>query len=892
MANQRIHVNTLTDGAASLPTIILLNATSLAKNCAIQQYHSDLLSFSADIGLVTETWLTNNHSSAQFSIENFTTFRRDRVGRRGGGVAAFVNGKLPSYIVSTPSSSSVCEVLWINVIHNLTSLFIGCVYHPPRPKYIASTLMSVLAEDIDHICSLSDNAIVILAGDFNTLDTSFITTDLGLIYLSTNPTHGPNTLDKVFISQPDLFVANIANAILKTKHKLVYLKDASATSTCDDLELINGNNRIIKKSVNYNLSVDNVNKLRFNLSALDSVCLSSSPVCYFNACFEFVKSAINCCIPCKQTTIRAKDPAFLTPMLKSLLRQRYKLRKKSKTDQADIINKRINAIISFNNSRALSGLANASSKELWKAMRKNSNNNTSNICRFSSVTLNTYFTSVSTDKDSPYDFLLPVDVISSTLSGVGFDDNVFIQDLEFMLQPYKIEKMLAKVKSKSNSVDGIPPWLWKTCSYETALAISNIFMHSLISGYIPDSWKKAVVTPIPKVTTPRLISDFRPISVTSVLSRILEKLVVRSYLHPILNAGNFSDQFAYRPMGSTTSALTFLTHNICHMLETCKYVRCLTIDFSKAFDTVDRSILLAKLLKTELNPNIIRWISAFLSNRQQAVYSSGVLSSYMEFNLGIIQGSSLGPSLFAIMLSDLKPLSPQNGLVKFADDSTLMAPESSDIDLQEEFLNVISWSKTNKLSINFGKTKELVFRRASISPPILPPPLDNIERVLCSKLLGVKLQDNLRFSMHVDCILSTVAQRMFLLKSLKFKGMDPVSMNRVFNAIILGSINYALPVWGGFVSQTEEARINSILKKCFKFGYCILKHDFNSLLRKADYTLFRSMQISSHPLHCLLPPTISTFGTNRPKGHNFLLPQIRYENFKKSFLVRALFAYV
>jgi len=103
-----------------------------------------------------------------------------------------------------------------------------------------------------------------------------------------------------------------------------------------------------------------------------------------------------------------------------------------------------------------------------------------------------------------------------------------------------------------------------------------------------------VVTPVPKLTRPTSVSDFKPISVTPILSWIAKKLVVRRWLFPALNFTTVSDQFVFKPTGSTTCALTFFMHHVTRLLEENSYVRCLIIDFSKAFDVVRHDVLGSK----------------------------------------------------------------------------------------------------------------------------------------------------------------------------------------------------------------------------------------------------------------------------------------------------------
>ena len=143
---------------------------------------------------------------------------------------------------------------------------------------------------------------------------------------------------------------------------------------------------------------------------------------------------------------------------------------------------------------------------------------------------------------------------------------------------------------------------------------------------MPTQWQIAVITPIPKIPRATDITNYRPISVTPILSRAVEKIVVNKFIRPALPKDLFDDQFAFRPTGSTTSALVYLMHHVTRMLESNSYVRCLLIDFSKAFDVISHSILLTKLTNFNLPCNVFNWIVSFLCNRCQKAKVNGQLS--------------------------------------------------------------------------------------------------------------------------------------------------------------------------------------------------------------------------------------------------------------------------
>jgi len=167
------------------------------------------------------------------------------------------------------------------------------------------------------------------------------------------------------------------------------------------------------------------------------------------------------------------------------------------------------------------------------------------------------------------------------------------------LTNFEAEQLLSKIKLTAAGCDGIPAWLLRSCSYELADIVAHILNCSFSTGRVPSYWLNALVTPVPKVSASIVFSDFRPISVTPHLNRIAEKVIVRRWLQPAIPADKILDQFALKPSGSTTTALVYFTHQLTKMLEQNAYVRCLIIDFAKAFDTVDHVILLHKLKSSE-----------------------------------------------------------------------------------------------------------------------------------------------------------------------------------------------------------------------------------------------------------------------------------------------------
>jgi len=260
------------------------------------------------------------------------------------------------------------------------------------------------------------------------------------------------------------------------------------------------------------------------------------------------------------------------------------------------------------------------------------------------------------------------------------------------LDEFQVYKMLSFIAKTAPGPDGIPSWVYKKCAAQLSSVVCHLFNLSLKSGIVPREWKHAIVAPVPKVTLPQEPGDFRPISVTSILSRLVERHVVRHHLLPAVPTELLQDQFAFRNTGSTTAAIAYLTHHATRLLEEHHFVRCIMVDFKKAFDSVLHAVLIRALATLHLPPNIHNWIVNFLLDRTQAVWDGADMSHTLAITRSIIQGSGLGPFLWLVYFAGFKLLSIYNILVKFADDTSILSTDQYDYTIVEEFNHLIRWA--------------------------------------------------------------------------------------------------------------------------------------------------------------------------------------------------------
>jgi len=158
-------------------------------------------------------------------------------------------------------------------------------------------------------------------------------------------------------------------------------------------------------------------------------------------------------------------------------------------------------------------------------------------------------------------------------------------------------------------LDHLPAWFIRLGAPVFSKPLAHLFNKSLFTSTVPLQWKYAFIQPVPKIASPLVHSDFRPISITSVLCRTLERIIVRQFLYPaILASLSFTDQFAFRPTGSTTAALIAILQSITAQLSTNPFVIVIGLDLSKAFDILRHDTLLNRMAQLDIADPIYNWL--------------------------------------------------------------------------------------------------------------------------------------------------------------------------------------------------------------------------------------------------------------------------------------------
>ena len=253
--------------------------------------------------------------------------------------------------------------------------------------------------------------------------------------------------------------------------------------------------------------------------------------------------------------------------------------------------------------------------------------------------------------------------------------------------------LLNRLKPTATGPDGLPAWYIRMGAPFFLRPLSILFTRTLVESTAPNQWRSATIMPLNKVPAPESPKDFRPISITSILSRIFEPILISRLIYPAITGYQgkeltFSDQFAFRPTGSTNAAIITLIHKITSMLVTEPYVRLICLDFSKAFDSVKHITIFDKL---ECLP-VRNWIVNFFDHRTHKTRYNDKLSAAVSINASVIQGSALGPALFSVFASDLQPITKGNEMLKYADDTYLLIPYSNRDTCTNEIANMYTYT--------------------------------------------------------------------------------------------------------------------------------------------------------------------------------------------------------
>ena len=730
------------------------------------------------IGL-QEIW--NVSHPEYFTIPDYNLYINQRVKHKGGGVGFYVHTSLDCTVIPhlTVMEEFVFESIAVEIkIENESYNFVN--YYKSNNAHHSlsiSDFTEYLAQYLDHVVSLvPENTFILSDSNINLLckNSRGIEDYLNTLYsfgyfpifrkatrIQSNNIF--SLIDHVFVSNPNIITCALQNIQNFSDHNMLYFNIENRTKNEEKSKIkyqrqINCSN--IEKFKNLLVDVD------WNfLYSCDDINIAAET---FNRMF---KANFEKCFPLKKfRLLKNKCPIqeFMNKKLLKLRKQKRKLMAIAKLtkDTSDLEN--FKKVRNDYNRKVKQAKAeyfhqkiktNRNPKELWKNLKnftnlgKGKDNEMSNEIENEEGILIRDPTEIANSFNK---FFMSVgNMKRKNLVSTDSDFRQFLgerpkQSCKFFLcEPDEVLLEIEKLKNKtSQDIAGVSSKFLKQIAVEISAPLCYIYNLSLSTGTFPNVWKTSHTVPIFKDSGDRTnMSNYRPVGIISAFSKILEKIVYsRVYTYLERNNFFFKCQFGFRENKNVPQALVKVLNYIAQGLNTNKHVILLLLDVSKAYDCVDYQILFEKMENAGIRGICLDWFRSYLTDRKQTVKINNKFADlFLEITIGVIQGSSLSSLLFLIYINDLFRCTKLFSVL-FADDSSFgYSHKNLEIlisDFNKEIKKVLDWFRANKLTLNFEKTKAILFSNSSQSQNQCPPIFIDTNSVGCTdpkKVYKIKL---------------------------------------------------------------------------------------------------------------------------------------------------------
>ena len=759
-----------------------------------------------DIIALTETLLRPYHQQELAIKEFHPVIRLDRHDRGGGGCAVYIRNTL-HYTKLDFLETPEIEALWLK-IRSQNNLFILCVcYRPPGTPNI---FWETFQEQIDAAKQIGVNYILI-TGDLNA---------------DPNSENGPYLQQladqnhfRIHVNEPtritlntatilDQFVSNLQDML----YDVTVLPPVSHNDHCTisaQLKFKTYKPSAYKRHVWLYDKAD-FDAFRRALQVFNwDICFETNDV--DQVCNNWTQHFLSIAkqfIPNRYVTIRPSDSPWYTKSLRKIKRKLDRIHGRAKRsndpeiwglyrEKRNEYNREIKKAEHEYNLKLASELQNksVSTKQWWKLAKSflGYNYNTSfppikdgdNIHfdnKGKAQAFNDFFISHSTINTDGATLPNTLNVAQSELS------DVYIQESEILDILKSIDT------SKSTGPDGISPRMLKEAAAVIYPSLCRLINLSLSSCKVPSEWKKAHVLPLHKKKEKDILDNYRPVSLLSCVSKILERALFKHVFN------YFRDNFlislyqsGFTPGDSTVNQLVQIYHLLCDALDKKKEVRIVFCDISKAFDRVWHEGLIYKLRNMGIQGALLLWFKDYLSNRYQRVVLEGEKSSWSLIKAGVPQGSVLGPLLFLVYINDISN-NVNSNIRLFADDTTIFVevdnPETAAETLNNDLRNMSDWANQWLVTFSPPKTKSMI---VSFKHDVYHPPLffndTQIDVVSSHKHLGITLSDNLKWNDHVHSSVTKAGQKVDILSRLMYK-VDRYTLNVLYKTFVRPTLEY------------------------------------------------------------------------------------------------------
>ena len=802
-----------------------------------------------DIVGISETFIKNDTPLNRCTIENYNLFTENRSHTTQGGVAFYVKNNIKVKKIPVPKNINHPELICLELEIKSIKIAVICVYKSPRLSY---TSFGNIIEFLADINSKYDNTITM--GDFNVnqLDKSSsqynylfanLIQPLSLKQIIEKPTRidgcRKSLIDLILLNNPDCMkqwgVADIPGI---SDHHMVYMTYAIRRPKFKP--------KIITKRDFSQFSSDNFLEDVRNVQWGDIFSRRDGDIDTKVTIFEekFL-SIINSHAPFK--TFRVTKPAtlWLTSEIKSLMDYRDKLKaicnatnmdediskfKETRNQVSHIIKKAQKAHLTKTIDNNLSN-----SKKFFDQVKKNNivdnKNKNSDECKHTATYLNQIFLENNNAKEN-------VDLVNSEIQNILNGNNNLDQTFKFEdVSVNKVLKIIKSVKSKSAGVDDIGSFFVKLAAQYISKPLTNIINSSFSHRIFPENWKHAIIRPIPKTSNPILPTDYRPISLLTVFSKITEKAAAFQMIE-YLNRQSLQDpkQSAYKLNHSTNTALLKITDDLYNALDDGELTLLVLLDYSKAFDTINHRILFAKLKALGFTFDAVSWIVGYLTGRKQKVKTQTDESGWESIQYGVPQGSVLGPLLFSLVVNDISTCIKYGNYHMYADDTQIYYHfklhqfHDTIFKTNQDLNNIANYSERNCLNINAGKSKYIIIgsqnnlkETKKVKTEDVKIGGKNIDRETEAKNLGIIFDEKLTWEQHIGKLIQKAYYKLRQFYHLK-KSLSVKTKSKLVETYVLSQLNYC-----DMVTQATtialKTRIQRVQNSCIRYIFGLRKYE-------------------------------------------------------------------
>ena len=463
-------------------------------------------------------------------------------------------------------------------------------------------------------------------------------------------------------------------------------------------------------------------------------------------------------------------------------------------------------------------------------------------------------------------------------------ENQGLNDIE--INPTIVQRVMSKAKNKfSAGPDNLPPIFLRNTSSTLSFPLAILFRSFFDLKNLPSEWKHSIITPKFKKGDPSAVSNYRPIALTCVCSKIFESILSNELLSYLTKNDLITKhQHAFLKKHSTITNSLESLYDWTISFSNKKSVNVAYIDFCRAFDTISHPKLIQKLSAYGVRGTLLSWINDFLSHRTQTVKIGSQSSHSVFVTSGVPQGSVLGPILFLLFINDIADFtSPVVVVSLFADDLkiyTEISHPDAEANLQSHLNHIQQWATTWQMKISHEKSNIFKLNCSSNTQYFFEnQPINQIDSV---KDLGILFEPNLKFHSHIHNIVSKAKQRASLIHR-SFLSRDVVTLKRAFVVYVRPLLEYSAQVWSPslitLINEIEKVQkiFTERLPGLQNLNYCerlqILKlkslehrrliidlvtcyniiHNNIIITRKNFFTFSTSTNLRGHPFRLSIP---------------------------------------